>query len=155
MTEQGHEEFIHFATCMRRLFSAQNTLSAIKESGDNPLIGPAFRFALIEYAAPYTRSNGSKKGHYLNKKYVPTRFLELHSRILTARRTIHAHSDLTVLQAKLYVMHTQSGPSAEIHGKNIDELKELANIDQILELIEGTLLNMFADQEALLRALKT
>jgi hypothetical protein len=155
MTVQSHEDFIHFAVCMERLNGAWRTLNAIKASGDNPLVGPAFRFALIEYATPYTRSTGPvKRRHTLSESYVPAEFLELHKRILVARNTIHAHADLTVMEAKLYVTETRGMPSATISSNYIHGLEELSNIDQIICLIEGTLLNMYANEDALLHALQ-
>ena len=82
----SREEFIHFVTCMQRLNSAWVTLNAINSERDNALVGPAFRFALVEYAMPYNISYGAdKKRHKLDESYVPTESLELHRRILDAR----------------------------------------------------------------------
>ena len=127
-----HEEFIHFATCMQRLDSAWVILKAINAERDSVLAGPAFRFALIEYATPYKTSFGAdKKRHKLKESYVPVEYLELHKRILQARDTIHAHADMTVMDAKLYVTETLGNPSAIITGLYIHELEELGNIEQI------------------------
>ena len=150
-----HEEFVHFATCMQRLNSAWVTLNAIKVERDNALVGPAFRFALVEYAAPYSTSYGTdKKCYKLNESYVPVEFLELHHRILDARSSIHAHADMTVMDAKLYITETRGMPSAVISGNYIHGLEEIGNIEQIILLIEGTLLKMYADEDARLRALQ-
>src|SRR5512143_1120676 len=127
MTEQCYEDFIHFAVCMQRLNSAWSTLNRIKASSDNELISPAFRYALVEYSAPYTNSFGPNKRHTLNDSYVPSEYLELHKRILDARHTIHAHADLTVLEAKLYLNETQGRPSATISSNYIHGLEELPN----------------------------
>lgn len=152
---QGHEGFIHFATCMQRLSGAWATLHAVKAAGDSPLVGPAFRFALVEYATPYSRSDGPSNQRYqLPTSYVPSEFLELHQRILAGRNSVHAHADLTVLGAKLYVTETRGAPSVTISSNYIDGLEEMSNIDQIISLIEGTLHNMYADQDARLRALQ-
>jgi hypothetical protein len=154
MTAQAEEKFIHFTTCMRRFNGALRILSAIKANEDHPLAGPAFRFALVEYVAPYTEAVGRiQRGHRLPQRYIPSEFLELHERLVRARHKIHAHSDLTVAEAKLYLKGTKGRPSVEVTGKYVDELEELKNIDHIIEMIEGTLLNMYADQDAQLRSL--
>ena len=140
--KKHHEEFLHFVTCLGRLNSALKTLRDIKTAGDSPLVGPAFRFALVEYATPYTRSQGPiEKDHRLKTSFVPGDLLELHSRLLDARNKIHAHADLTLMEAKLYVTKTRGAPSVEITSRNADELEELSNIDEIIRLIEGTILN--------------
>jgi len=153
--KQHHEDFLHFATCLGRLNSALRTLLAIKAAGGSPLVGPAFRFALVEYATPYTRSDGPiKKDHRLKTSFVPGDLLELHNRLLDARNKIHAHADLTPMEAKLYVTTTRGAPSVEITSRNADELKELDNIDEIIRLIEGTILNMYAELDVRVRTLQ-
>jgi hypothetical protein len=140
---------------MQRLNSAWATLNVVKAERDNALVGPAFRFALVEYATPYSTSYGAgKKRHKLNESYVPVEFLELHQRILDARNSIHAHADMTVMDAKLYVTETRGMPSAIISGNHIHGLEEIGNIEQIILLIEGTLRNMYADEDTRLRALQ-
>lgn len=151
----GHEGFIHFATCMQRLNSAWVTLNAIKVERDSALAGPAFRFALVEDATPYNTSYGADNKRYkLNESYIPVEYMELHRRILNARNSIHAHADMAVMDAKLYVTETQGMPSATISSNYIHGLEEIGNIEQIISLIEGTLLNMYANQDARLRELQ-
>ena len=155
MTSQAHHDFIHFAMCMRKLNDAWATLHAVRESGDGPLIGPAFRFALVEYATPYTASYDlAKKRYILDNRYVPSDLVELHKRIVDARHTVHAHADMSVADAKLYVTVTQGRPSAQISSNYIHGLEELPNIEEIIRLVEGTLDNMYGDQESRLAALQ-
>jgi hypothetical protein len=140
---------------MQRLNEAWATLNAIKADRASRLAGPAFRYALVEYATPYNTSFGANKIRYqLSEQYVPAEHLELHRRIIAARNTVHAHADLSVLDAKLYLRETQGKPSASISSNYIHGLEELPNIEAIIELIEGTLLNMYADQEPRLSALR-
>ena len=154
MTED-HEEFIHFVTCIDRLNSAWVTLSTIKTARNSPLAGPAFRFALVQYAMPYNRSDGPiKKRRQLPTSYVPADLLDLHKRLLDARNKIHAHADLTLMEAKLYLTETRGAPSVIISSNYIHGLEELSNIDEIIRLIEGTLDNMYAEQDVRVRALK-
>lgn len=109
MTRQ-EEQYIHFVSCINNLNEAWRILQIIKQSNDNPLIGPAFQFALIEYSKPYFESRGVvKTNHRLGLKHIPTRYHGLHNEILTARKQLHAHSDLTVQDARVFVTNTDYG----------------------------------------------
>lgn len=154
MLTPEEERFHHLVTCISRLHSALETLRTIKTaSPDNPLIPPAFRFALVEYASPYTHSCGQLKKYIVDDKYVPPEYLDLHKRIVTARHTVHAHSDLKIMSARFNAIGTQANPEAEIRGTYIDELEELPNIDQIIALINESISNMYVDRDAQLKAL--
>lgn len=154
MLSTSEERFLHLATCISRLHSALETLRAIKASPpDNPLIPAAFQFALVEYASPFTRSDGQHKKYVLDERHVPPQHLDLHKRVVKARHQIHAHTDLTIMNAKLQATGTKARPAAEVQGTYIDELKELSNIDQIVELINESVLSMYVDRDAQLTAL--
>ena len=140
------EEFIHFTSCIAALNSAWLIIKSIKEQSENSLIGPAFRFALIEYSKPYRQSFGSKKWK-LNTEYIPVEMKELHKRITDARDQIHAHSDLTVMEAKVYVHEVEGRRYSGIIQNKITGLEELQNIDEIQTLIEETLNNMYEKEK--------
>lgn len=147
---QRNEAFIHFDICTYRLNGAWRTLKTIKEHPGHPLVGPAFRFALVEYAVPYTRSDGANKERYsLGMQYVPGDFLPLHERLLASRNQIQAHADLSILDAKLSYVDLDGQRLVSIGQNNINGLEELPNIDEIILLIEGTLDNMYADRDNL------
>ena len=118
MTEQ-QEQYIHFVSCIQNLNEALRILKIIRRQPGNPLIGPAFEFALIEYSKPYTASRGNFKAKYfLGDENVPTDYSELHKEILAARHQIHAHSDLTVEDASIYVIEDNYGKHVGL-SKNI------------------------------------
>jgi len=152
MTEQ-EEHFVHFVSCITWLNNARRLLNMIHTQSENPLIGPAFRFALIEYCKPYKLSHGINKNFKLGTLYIPKECLPLHERIISSRDQIHAHSDLTVMDAKLHV-HKFMGqrytliPQNKIHGT-----EELSNLQEIVALIEATLDNMYAQEKVLENAL--
>lgn len=157
MTEQ-EEEYIHFAECIRQLNYVWTILNRIKGERDSPLVEPAFRFALVAYATSYNRSDGPvRKGRdarQLDASLVPAEFRELHKRILQARKQIHAHSDLTIMDAQLSINETQGRRYVSI-AKNITHgMEEFENLESIISLIEGTLDKMYAKREGLERALK-
>lgn len=155
MTSQ-EEQYVHLVSCIDDLNSAWRILRQIKECQGHPLVGPAFQFALIEYSKPYRTSFGvssNAKGkalqHKLDDSHVPTAYIDLHNRLLTARDKIHAHSDLNVREAKLYVAKLPHGTQALIVQNVIHGAQELANIDLIIELIEQTLVKLYAEAEFL------
>jgi hypothetical protein len=143
-----HETHLHFLVCIDRLNNAWATLNAVRAAKDNPLAGPAFRYALVEYATPYTRSDGPIKRHrYLAETWVPPEYLALHRRILDARSKVHAHADLTVLEAQLHISEIQGKQYISRVQNMIHGLEKIGNIDAIISLVEGTLSNMYAEQE--------
>jgi len=146
MSEQ-EEKYIHLANSIDSLNTAWRILKKIKEEKGNPLAGFAFQFALIEYSKPYKDSNSARlneKGKPLHKyrlgiEYVPQKYLMLHRRILNARDKIHAHLDLDIRDAKVYVQSTERGRNIMRSQNIIDGTQEMRNIDDIISLIEGTL----------------
>ncbi|MGZ3236162.1 MAG: hypothetical protein ACXU8A_02200 [Burkholderiaceae bacterium] len=156
MANVDEENFLHLATCISRMHSALETLRIIKASSpENPLIPPAFRFALVEYASAFTRSDGQLKKYILDDKYVPPQHLDLHKRIVTARHQVHAHTDLKIRNATFNTTGTKTNPSVEVRGTHIDELKELPNIDQIIDLLNESINIMYVASEIQLKALSS
>ncbi len=109
MTEQ-EEQYLYFVSCINALNNAWRLLQEIKRCKRNSLVGAAFQFALIEYSKPYIVSFGTvlnSKGKSIPRKldesHIPATHIQLHKRIIDARDQIHSHSDLTVMEAKLYV----------------------------------------------------
>jgi len=156
MIEQ-EEKFIHFVSCIKWLNNTWRLLNTIKNEKDNPLVAPAFPFALIEYSKPYRQSRGitrkNVKGFILGTMYIPLKLLALHERITNSRDQVHAHSDLTVMDAKLYV-HEFKGQRYTVIPQNfITGGEELSNIDEIIGLIEATLDNMYVKEKELENAL--
>lgn len=150
----SEERYIHFAACIERLHNAWTTLNAIKGEANSRLVGPAFRYALVEYSTPYTASEGVvKRRHKLDGSCVPSAYMALHERILTARHKIHAHTDLTVRDAKLYLNEIQGKRYASIASNTIHGLEELGQLEEIVRLIEGTLESMFIQREEFERSL--
>lgn len=151
MTEQ-EEKFVHSASCVAWLNNAWSLLQVIREQ-PGPLMGPAFRFALIEYCKPYKLSHGAVRKHKLDTTHIPSALLPLHSRIVGTRDQILAHSDLTVMEAKLSVHEFMGQRYSLIVQNRITGLEELPNIDEVILLIEGTLDNMYIEEKRLEAAL--
>jgi hypothetical protein len=155
MTQREENEiYIHFVICIQNLNGAWVILQQIKEgkgeSGSPVLVAAAFRFALIEYAKPYLRSRGTEvRNHLLNERFIPSQHIALHRRLVSARNQIHAHSDLTVLDAKLYVEKAQNEKIVLASQNIIHGTEELSNLEVIVELIEQTLANMYLERNRL------
>lgn len=151
MTEQ--EEYVHFVSSIDDLNNAWRLLQEIKQCKSSSLVVATFQFALIEYSKPYRSSRGTIKRHVLKKDLLPHKHIELHRRILAARDQIHAHSDLTVIEAKLYVKNTVYGKIVGTVQNKVYPSEEISNIDAIIDLIEQTLDSMYIEVEQLEAAL--
>ena len=159
MTEQ-EEEYVHFVSCINDLNIAWRLLQEIKQCKGNILVGAAFQFALIEYSKPYKASFGILRNstgklipRKLDESHVPAMHIQLHKRIIDARDRIHAHSDLTVMEAKVYVKNSPHGKIVGTLQNKIYGTEELSNIDAIIDLIEQTLDSMYVEVKRLEAAL--
>ena len=141
----AHETHLHLLICIDRLNSALRTLKDIEASAGHTLVGPAFRYALVEYATAFTRSDGPlKKYRTLPASLVPADLQELHTRIINARKQTHAHADLTALEAVLHIDHINGTKHVSRVQNYIHGLEELNNIATIVTLVEGVLTNLYA-----------
>jgi len=150
MTEQ-EEHYVHFAMCITWLNDSWGLLHAIEDQPNNPLRWAAFRFALIEYSKPYKLSHGSTKNFKLDTSLIPTELLPLHERIINSRDQVHAHSDITVMEAKLHVHESMGERYTLISQNRITGVEELPNLKKVIELIEATLDSMY-EKEKILQA---
>ena len=149
MTQQ-EEEYVHFVSCTDSLNSAWRILNAIKNSSGNSLAGAAFQFAIIAYAKPYRTSYGSVVRHHkLPDSYIPSAHYDLHKRLLDTRDQILAHSDLTVMEAKVHVANVTVGQRAFIVQNVLYGTNEFSNLDAIIDLIEQTLTRVYPEAERL------
>jgi hypothetical protein len=147
---RDEEHYVHFVSSIDDLNEAWWILGAINASPGNPLAAAAFRYALVAYARPYLKSRGDHRPSYqLDETFVPQAHRDLHRRLIAARDQIHAHSDLTVREAKLHVTKTPGGRWVGTVQNVIDGTEELRNIDAIIGLIGGTLRAMIAESERL------
>src|SRR4051794_30301101 len=146
MTEQ-EEHFIHFSSCVTWLNNAWRLLQLIRDQSGNPLVGPAFRFALVEYCKPYKLSRGIIKSFKLDTTFIPSTLLTLHERIVASRDQVHAHTDLSVMKAKLSVHEFMGQRFSLIAQNRITGLEELPNLCEVIALIEATLDNMYEEEK--------
>jgi hypothetical protein len=147
---QEEEKYIHFTYCIENLNNAWRILQEIKLHKGNPLSGPAFQFALIEYSKPYKKSYGViQNSHKLHDEYIPSQYLALHKRILAMRDQFHAHTDLNIRDAKVYINNTVNGKIVSIGQNVIYGTEEFTNIDAIIDLTEQTLDSMYNEVKRL------
>lgn len=141
---RDEETYVHFVSSSDDLNEAWRILGEIKKAPENPLVSAAFRYALVAYARPYVSSRGDHSSSYkLDERFIPLAQRELHRKLIAARHQIHAHSDLTVREAKLHVAKTPSGKWIGAVQNVIRGTEELVNIDAIISTIEGTLRAMY------------
>ncbi|EGR0072995.1 hypothetical protein ACWOVX_004334 [Vibrio vulnificus] len=145
------EEYVHLCSSIDNLNYSWKVLKSVREEKgrNNPLLLPAFQFALIEYAKPYGKSRGVIKRHKLDTRFIPEKYKSLHERLLSARNQIHAHSDLTLKDADVYTYELEGNVQAGIVQSRIDLSAELGNIEQIIDMIESVLENMYMEQASM------
>jgi hypothetical protein len=152
--DQENEKFIHLRACIRTLNNAWRILQELRDGNAElcsaTLVGAAFQFALVEYSKPYLKSRGEEvPNHVLDERFIPSHHLGLHQRIVEARNQIHAHSDITVMGAKLYVKNAPSGKIVGSVQNIIHGTEEYPNLEAIIELIEQTLDNMYVEEKVI------
>jgi hypothetical protein len=144
------EDFVHYVDCIDSLNRAW---SILKELGGferpSAVQGAAFLFALVEYAKPYTRSDGYHGRRKLPPPELPES-LALHEQILDLRNQVLAHSDLTVKQAQL-CLHSFQGKPHYIVSSNVAH--SFPSRKAVMRLIEQTLEQMYLKRDQLLHAL--
>ena len=149
MTDSA-ERYIHFSCCLEWLNECWSLLQTLKGEPSNPLRGPAFRFALVLYGKPYRESRGTSiRKHRLDNSFVPVELQSLHSEVLNQRDQLHAHSDLTVMDALLTVHRFEEKQYALMIRNHIDQTALLSRLDEIISLVEATLDRMYAEAKKL------
>jgi hypothetical protein len=148
------ERYAHLLSCSSDLNDSWSVFQDIKEHRGNPLVGAAFRYALIAYARSFSKSRGTHSTRYqLDECFIPIAHRELHHRLINARHQIHAHSDLTVRDIGVHVAKFPTGKWVGVVQRTIRGTEELENLDEIISLVEGTLQSLYEEvqkQEAAL-----
>ena len=154
MTEV-EERYVHFVSCIEWLNEAWALLGELRGNTGAKFAGAAFRFALIQYAKPYKVSHGTQRRKLkLDDQFVPAKRRALHERIISRRDQLHAHTDLTVSDAVLYVGEFQGDKRAVLSRNHIDPLQDMRDIEEIIALVEGTLDAMYLERSRLESALR-
>lgn len=65
--------------------------------------------------------------------------------ILAERDQLHAHSDLTILAARLTVHRFEEAKYAQIARNVIDTTRLFAKLDEVIALVEGSLDQMYIE----------
>jgi hypothetical protein len=146
----GDEDFVHYVDCidsLNRAWSILRDLGGVERP--SAVHAAAFRFALIEYAKPYTPSDGIHGRRKLPPPNLPD-LLALHEQILDLRDQVLAHSDLTVKQAQLH-LHSFDGKPYYIVSSNF--AGPFPSREAVITLIERTLDQMYVERDQRLQLL--
>jgi len=136
--------YLHFLFCIESFQRAKNTLETIQNHQGHPLCASAFGYALIQYSQPYSKSRSTRT---LSTKYIPKQYLDLHSQLLRERNQIHAHSDHTLINPKIWDINKTDGVMYLLMSRNVDlRFEKMSKIFEILILIDKTLENMYQDK---------
>lgn len=135
------EQHAHLEECIGSLNEAWTILQALRATTEKTAIhAAAFRYALVAYARPYTRSDGEhRKGrdpYILQAPNLTPQEVELHGQIINLRSQVLAHSDLTVKQASVYVGRYAGDASTIIVSNSLPSFPDIVSV---ISLIEHTL----------------
>ena len=144
----AEENFVHIDECVRSLNEAWYVLQEIRAVTKGTAIhAAAFRYALIAYARPYTRSDGEhqkgRKAYKLARPKLLTEELLLHDQIIDLRHKVLAHSEIIVKQAKVYAGRYGGRAKAIIVSNGLPEFPE---IEAVISLIEHTLDSLYVER---------
>ncbi len=140
------EEYIHYQESITCLNRSWRTLCELEISNArNALWSAAYRMALVEYCKPFKVSYGKNNV----KLKLPTPNLDqaelaLHEKILALRDQVLAHSDLSVLDARVSYDKNASFPVPVIV---VNILGELPQVTDIRNLVEQVLDGLYSKQE--------
>ena len=151
----NEEAYVHYAECINSLNCAWHVLCELRAIDCKTAIhAAAYRFALVEYAKPYTRSDGTFKSgrnaYKLPPPNLPDESLVLHQQILDLRDQVLAHSDLTLKEAQVYI--TSHGEHTFV-GVLSNSLPTFPDSEAVITLIENTLDKMYVEIERLKKTL--
>lgn len=137
---QQEEQFVYFQECLNSLHSAWVILDSLTDTdANNVVVSAAYRMAIIEYAKPFTKTFGSHTSHYLpnyhNIEFTTEQKL-LHKHLLKLRKKVLAHSDIPVLDPKVFYDELAGQPFPLII-KNSG--LALPNRNQIKDLIDSVI----------------
>ncbi|EEF59912.1 hypothetical protein [Pedosphaera parvula] len=144
------ENYIHYTECCLGLNSAWRILKELQGIEKRTGIHyAAYCFALIEYAQPYTRSDGTHKKYSIPSPppQLSPEELKLHEQIIRLRHKVLAHSDLTLKDAKMSIFSYGGSPHAMIAQNHLPQFPE---INAVVSLIEHTLDAMYVTQSRML-----
>ncbi len=144
------ERFVHFCCCLEWLNESWALLQALRNHSDHALFLSSFRFALILYAKPYRVSLGKvKRQHRLDTAFVPDALVALHDEVLNERDKLHAHSDLTLMDAQLTVRVFEDRQHAVMVRNHLSPTRLAARLDEIINLVEQTIDRMYVEVKKL------
>ena len=144
LSAAAKEEYLHFIFCKRNLSESYQILESIEKSADHALAEPAFGYALVLYASPYTKSQTeSRQRLKLSEDHIPPTFLPLHKEIVAERDRLHAHFDLELLNPTLCKVEERNGIVYSMYSSNpIFRFAKMERLPDILALIAGTMNNL-------------
>ena len=131
------EEYIHFQESITSLNRAWRTLCDLESHpSGNAIWSAAYRMAVVEYCKPFTKSQINKNERYkLTLPSVSSDLEQLHERLIVLRDKVMAHSDLSVLDAKVYYDKTAQYPVPLIVQNKLDSFPSVAVIKHLVETV--------------------
>ncbi|MCW7509759.1 hypothetical protein ND816_18075 [Leptospira levettii] len=144
LTIKEQENYLHFQFCISTISSVSKILKDIQNNPEHPLTNPAFGYAIVQYAVPYTTSKAKETPSLkLKKKYIPKKYLTLHEEIMRERDRKYAHMDLSVIDPRNLNVKEVDGVIFSTYAANyIIPFHLLNKLNEIISLVDDTIENL-------------
>ncbi|WP_115718933.1 hypothetical protein [Gallaecimonas mangrovi] len=131
------EEYVHYQESITSLNRAWRTLCELESTPPGSAIwSAAYRMVIVEYCKPFTISQINISERYkLPLPSVTDKCEKFHSRLLELRNQVMAHSDLGVLDAKVYYEQSAEFRAPVIVQNNIDNCPSVSDIKNQVEAV--------------------
>ncbi|MDP5189226.1 hypothetical protein [Rheinheimera baltica] len=143
------EEYVHFQESITSLNRAWRTLCELEKApSGNAIWSAAYRMVIVEYCKPFTNSQiNESKRHKLPAPSLTDEGKKLHARLLDLRNQVMAHSDLSVLDAKVCYDQTAEFPVPLIVQNVLGNLPIVSEVKNQVEAVLDTLYQQEAQYE--------
>ena len=140
-----NEEYVHYQESLTSLNRAWQTICELESIEPKGAIwSAAYRMTLIEYCKPFKNSNANSKKLKIDGLIFDEEKDKLHKKILYLRDKVLAHSDIDILEAKIYYDKNAVHPIPLI-STNIEP--NMPKLSEIRKLIEFVLDELYKKQE--------
>ncbi|MBR9865871.1 MAG: hypothetical protein GYB18_02015 [Oceanospirillales bacterium] len=136
-----NEEYVHFQESITSLNRSWRILCELENApSGNAIWSAAYRMVIVEYCKPFTISQINENERYtLPLPNLPDEAKNFHARLLKLRNQVMAHSDLRVLDAKVFYDQTDEYPVPlivqNVQG-NFPKVSEIRNqVEAVLDAL--------------------
>ena len=132
--------------------TALATLKMLKRYRRDDIKVVLLRDVAVIYSRPFSGNRGNLVKHHLSeKKYVPTQYRDLHSKLLDLRNKQFAHTDVIFHDPKFMKWQGEKGVAFPMSFKSFDYiglLRDLKNVEALIKSVESNINKAAREYEA-------